>query len=276
MPMIEIWEAAWLKKELSGKTILLHVDNGHGDTLQYLRYVPILTRIGAKVLLEVQPSLAPLLSGFAGSSVLTQGSPLPKFDCHYPLVSLPNVLGHSLAKLPAELPYLSAPPEKIAHWRREIEHSGRAQVGLAWAGNPMHRNDHNRTIPLKTCVPLLSVRAARFVSLQQQLRDGDVGLLDSLGDLTHVGDRLKDFADTAAIISLLDLVITVDTAIAHLAGALGRPVWILLSYFPDWRWTLTHNSTPLYPTARLFRQPAPGDWTSVIQRVADELQWEIR
>ena len=258
--------------ELSGKTILLHIDQGLGDTIQYVRYVPYLVRQGARVVLESPRELASLLAGLPGLSVLVQGEALPPFDCHFPLVSLPAALGNESA---AEPPYLKAPGSKIARWRSEIRGNDLPHIGLVWAGNPVHKNDRHRSIPLRLFLPLLETSGVQFVALQKQLREGDADTLPLIERLTFLGDRLEDFTDTAAVVSLLDLVITVDTAVGHLAGALAKRVWVLLSSCPDWRWGLNGTHTPIYPSAQLFRQSKAGDWQSVQAEVRTALEQVI-
>jgi hypothetical protein len=246
----------WLGEyPLQRNTILLHAEQGLGDTIQFARYVPLLARTGAKVVLEAQPELAPL----------------PPFDVHCPLGSLPLALKTEPATIPAEGPYLSADDARIAKWRARIEALERPRVALAWAGNAQHINDRNRSIALSRLAPLWSAASPRFIGIQRELRGEDADLLAREPRVMQIGAELDDFADTAAVIALADLVVSVDTSVAHLAGAMGRPVWILLPFSPDWRWTLAGESSPWYPTARLFRQPSLGDWDSVIERVRREL-----
>jgi tetratricopeptide (TPR) repeat protein len=264
----------WLGEyPLQGRTILLHAEQGLGDTIQFARYVPLLARAGGKVVLEVQPELKALVGQIAGAAaVVARGEPLPAFDVHCPLGSLPLALKTEPATIPAEGPYLRADDVHIVKWRVRLEALGRPRVAVAWSGNAQHMNDRNRSIPLSGLAPLWSVGSVHFVSVQRELRDGDAELLAREPHVTQIGTELDDFADTAAVAALLDLVITVDTSVAHLAGAMGRPVWILVPFSPDWRWTLSGETSRWYPTARLFRQPSLGDWTSVIERLRSELQ----
>jgi len=258
---------------IAGRTILLHAEQGLGDTIHFARYVTPLARAGAKVVLEVAPALKQLLSGIGGAAqVLAHGEKLPPFDLHCPLASLPLACKTELASIPAEIPYLAAPAERIEKWRARIDALSRPRVALAWSGNPAHANDRNRSIPLARMEPLWSLEGPSFISVQRDLREDDAAVLAGAARLVHLGNELSDFADTAAVLALADLVITVDSAVAHLAGAMGRPVFILLPFSPDWRWMLARADSPWYPTARLFRQPAIGDWQSVIARVRDELQ----
>jgi tetratricopeptide (TPR) repeat protein len=264
----------WLGEyPLQGRTILLHAEQGLGDTIQFARYVPLLARTGTKVVLEVQSQLKALLGQIEGvGAVVARGEPLPSFDVHCPLGSLPLVLKTEPATIPAEVPYLRADDAHIAKWRPRLEALGGPRVAVAWSGNAQHMNDCNRSIALSRLAPLWSIGSARFVAVQRDLRSGDAELLAREPRVTQIGTELDDFADTAAVLAFVDLVITVDTSVAHLAGAMGRPAWILVPFSPDWRWTLEGESSQWYPTARLFRQPSLGDWDSVIERLRSELQ----
>ncbi len=263
----------WLgTSPIRDKTILLHAEQGLGDTIQFARYATLLARAGATVALEVAPALKQLLSGVDGAArVLAQGEALPPFDMHCPLASLPLAFKTEPTSIPAEIPYLAASAERMEKWRARMDGLARPRVALAWAGNAAHANDRNRSIPLARLAPLWSTEGASFISVQRDVRETDAGVLTSAPRLLHLGDELSDFADTAALLALADLVVSVDSAVAHLAGAMGRPVWILLPFSPDWRWMLARDDSPWYPTARLFRQPAIGDWESVIERLRREL-----
>ena len=264
----------WLGHEgIAGKTILLHAEQGFGDTIQFCRYAAHVTALGAKVLLEVPSQLVSLISTLEGpAKVLTQGEPLPEFDYHTPLMSLPLACTPTLGTtIPAQTPYLSPPPEKLTVWRDKVGADEGVRVGLVWSGSTGHKNDRNRSILLAELSPILELPQITFVSLQKEVRDHDRAVLSQFAQLQHYGVHLQDFADTAALIATLDLVITVDTAVAHLAGALGKPVWILLSQVTDWRWLLKGAESPWYPTARLYRQLAAGDWKSVAQKIAEDL-----
>jgi tetratricopeptide (TPR) repeat protein len=262
----------WLGGEsIRGKVILLHAEQGYGDSIQFCRYAPLVAAQGAKVLLGVPGGLRTLMGSLAGvDSVVTQ-SPLPAFDLHCPLVSLPLALGTELATIPAAVPYLHADRAARASWAARLGPRSAPRVGFAWSGSPTHTNDLNRSIALEVLLPLLRAEV-QCVSLQKVIRDTDVPILTGLPALQRLGEELADFAAAAALIAELDLVISVDTAIAHLAGALGKPVWILLPYVADWRWLRGREDSPWYPAARLFRQPAAGDWAGVIERVAVELR----
>jgi tetratricopeptide (TPR) repeat protein len=256
---------------LSGKTILLYPEQGMGDAIQFVRYAALLAERGAQVVLELPPALAPLLTAVPGvATVVAHGEALPRFNVHAPLCCLPAAFATTLETIPRTTPYLAVPAAKRAQWRAVLP-SGRKRVGLVWAGDAKHGNDRHRSMPLAALRPLLELTGFRFVALQKALRPGDATLLEAMPDVLHIGDRLADFSDTAAIIAELDLVITVDTAVAHLAGALGKPVWILLPFSPDWRWLLDRDDSPWYPTARLFRQSIIGDWANPVDRIRQAL-----
>ena len=269
----------WLGKEsLRGKTILLHAEQGLGDTIQFCRYAQQVNAQGATVLLEVPPVLKSALLGLEGvSQVLGKGELLPAFDYHCPLMSLPLALNTDLASIPASPRYLKCDTQHVAKWRSKLGATTLPRVGLVWSGNADFANDRTRSIPLEIFINLLSEQA-QFVSLQRDIRPADQPFLDAHQGIVHLGDQLHDFADTAALVENMDLVIAVDTAVAHLAGALGKPVWILLPFNSDWRWLLKRNDSPWYPSARLIRQSRSGDWGEVIEQLAlelDELRGEL-
>jgi tetratricopeptide (TPR) repeat protein len=268
----------WLGGEdIAGKTILVCADEGFGDTLQFVRYVPMLSARNARVLLMVQDALCPLLAGITGIAecLPRSSSTLPAFDLHCPISSLPLAFGTTLETIPAPTPYLpAAAADRVRAWDERLgahgKLRGKLRVGLVWSGNPNHGNDHNRSIPFQMLARILDVDAT-FISLQKDVRAEDkAGLLEET-KLVDFTDRLTDFAETAALIACLDLVITVDTSVAHLAGALGCPTWILLPYTPDYRWLLDRDDSPWYPTARLFRQDEGRDYGSVLDKVRAEL-----
>ena len=273
---------------LQRKTILLRAEQGLGDTIQFARYVPLIAAMGATVVLEVQPELKSLLARLAGAAtVIARDEAPPPFDVHCPLGSLPLVLKTELATVPAQIPYLAADEALVAKWSARLGELPRPRFALAWSGNPNHDNDRNRSIPFAKLAPLLNAlnppplagegregargQGASFISLQRGVRGEDAAALAAASRVADIGDELTDFSDTAAVLALCDLVITVDTAVAHLAGAMGRPVWVLVPFAPDWRWGLQGEATPWYPTARLFRQNTPGDWDNVLTRAAAEL-----
>jgi tetratricopeptide (TPR) repeat protein len=263
---------------LPGKTILLHAEQGFGDTIQFARYAPLLAARGATVVLEVPPELKSLLSRLDGvAAVLARGEAPPPFDLHCPLGSLPLALKTELPSVPAPIPYLSAEKAHLDRWAARIESLPRPRIALAWAGNPAHDNDRNRSIAFRQLAPLFSALVgASFIGIQRELRGDDAAGLAAQPRLTHIGSELATFDDTAAVLAGCDLLITVDTAPAHLAGAMGRPVWVLVPFAPDWRWTLEGDTTPWYPSARIFRQSSLGDWDAVIARVAAALQQQLK
>jgi len=263
----------WLgETPVKGKTILLHAEQGLGDTIQFARYATVLARDGAKVILEVQPELKELLSGIQGVAVaIGRGEALPAFDLHCPLGSLPFAMKTELSNVPANIPYIRAPEPRLARWRERIGALPGRRIAIAWSGNAAHVNDRNRSIALSALKPLLATPGLSFVSVQRDLRLADAEQLAGQAGLLHVGDDLADFSDTAAVLSLCDLTVCVDTSVAHLAAALGRPVCVLVPFQPDWRWTAVGERTPWYPQARLFRQTAPGDWSGVLSRLSEVL-----
>ena len=267
----------WLGENgIEGKTILLHSEQGFGDTIQFCRYVPLVAVRGARVLLEVPATLQGVMASFAGvAQVISGKGQLPHIDLHCPLLSLPLAFGTRIESIPANVPYLTVPSEYARNWNFTLGTKRRPTIGLAWSGGQAHKDDHNRSISLRSLLKLLDVNA-NFVSLQKDVRPDDAAVLKERSDLVHLGDKLKTFSDTAAVISNLDLVISVDTSVAHLAGALAKPVWVLLPFIPDWRWLLDREDSPWYPTARLFRQNAWGDWSGVISRVVSELEKPLR
>jgi tetratricopeptide (TPR) repeat protein len=262
----------WLGADaIAGKTVLLHSEQGLGDAIQFCRYVPMIAARGGHVILEVQKTLHKLMTTLSGAvQVISRGDPLPDFDLHCPLLSLPLAFRTRLETIPAATPYLRA-LQSIPNWETRLGSRSRPRIGLAWSGNPSHKNDSDRSIALHALLPILDTEAT-FVSLQKDLRPRDAALLKERRDILDFGDVLKDFADTAALVSHLDLVISVDTSVAHLAGALGKPVWVLLPFIPDWRWLLDRDDSPWYPTARLFRQGETREWKTVTRRVHHEVR----
>ncbi|HET7910676.1 MAG TPA: glycosyltransferase family 9 protein, partial [Pseudolabrys sp.] len=255
--------------DIAGRTILLHSERGFGDTIQFCRYVPLAAARGACVILEVEKPLQRLMTTLAGAAqVVTRAGPLPEFDLQCPLLSLPFAFQTELGTIPWSGPYLRPQSRELTAWDVRLGGKRRPRIGLAWSGSPAHERDAFRSINLCALLPLLNIDAT-FVSLQKDVRPADAAVLDQCGDVLLFASALNDFSDTAALISKLDLVISVDTSIVHLAGALGRPVWVLLPYIPDWRWLLDRDSTPWYPSARLFRQDDTRTWDNVINRVRD-------
>ncbi len=256
-----------------GETLLLHAEQGLGDTIQFCRYVSAVRALGARIVLEVQPALVRLMAGLAGvDQIIAIGDPVPAFDRHTPLMSLPLALGLADDLGPADS-YLTADPDRTKIWRAELGVVCGRRIGLVWSGNPAHENDLNRSLSVQALAPLLAVARVndQIISLQKEVRAADQPWLATLPQIIQVADRLDDFTDTAALVAACDLVICVDTAVAHLAGALGRPVWLLLPTPADWRWGAAGETTPWYATMRLFRQDRPGDWDGVVRRVAQAL-----
>jgi tetratricopeptide (TPR) repeat protein len=264
-------QVPWRGEDLTGRTLLVYGEQGFGDNIQFVRFVPELAKRARAVLLQMPAGLETLLAGLAPNCrLLKPGELLPAFDFHCPVMSLPARLGTTLENLPAKVPYLRADPARVREWDARLPRDGRPRVGIVWSGNPQQGNDRNRSMPL-ALLRRIEVPNCQFVSLQPRVRDGDLAELAAWPGLLDAGPQLHDFGDTAALMESLDLVISVCTAPAHLAGALGRPVWVLLSHAADWRWLLEREDSPWYPSARLFRQPARGDWDAVLQRVRAEL-----
>jgi tetratricopeptide (TPR) repeat protein len=255
----------WLgTDDIAGKTILLHAEQGFGDTIQFARYAPLVAERGARVVLEVQKPLRELMQSLPGAAeVVAQGERLPPFDVHCPLLTLPLATG----AMPSVAPYLVPPADAVTTWRDRLESAKRPRIGIAWSGSAAHKGDHNRSIALAGFLSCVAGIDAAVVSLQPDVRDSDTAALGGRSGIANYGDALKTFADTAALIANLDLVIAVDTAAAHLAGALAKPTWVLLPFIPDWRWLLDRDDSPWYPTMRLFRQDDSRRWDSVLHRV---------
>lgn len=265
------------KSSLAGKYILLMHEQGYGDSIQFLRYVRLLQAQGARVAVHVKNALHRLFQSFTPEVTLVlEKDPLPPCDCSYVLMSLPYALGtDTVADIPSFPSYLAADPQLSAIWKEKIARLTRSpdnlRVGIVWGGNPEHGNDRRRSIPLEKIQQLLRLPGVEFYSLQKGKPLDDLKSLPPDMTIHNLGDECNDFADTAAAISALDLIISVDTSVVHLAGALGHPTWTLLAHTPDWRWLMDREDSPWYPSMRLFRQPAAGDWDSVMQKMADEL-----
>jgi tetratricopeptide (TPR) repeat protein len=277
----------WQGEAFSGRTLLLFAEQGLGDALQFVRYLPMVMALGGSIVLQVQPALVPLLRMMPGVAVVPRGEPLPPFDLQLGLMSLPLVFGTTLDTIPTAVPYLHADPAKLNLWRRalgdtkpsdtklgepKLGDTTSLKVGVVWAGNPRHQGDRYRSLSAEAVLPRLIMPGVQLYSLQKEPRPADVLVLAGLGtDLFDLAPALGDFADTAAAVGALDLVIAVDTSVAHLAGALGRPVWVLLPHSLDWRWLRDREDSPWYPTMRLFRQHKPQAWDGVMARVSAEL-----
>ena len=263
----------WLGKEnLEGRAILLWAEQGYGDAIQFMRYVPLVARLAGKTVLRTPAGLTTLAKSLdCPLSVITAKDPLPAHDFHCPLMSLPLAFGTRLETIPADIPYLAAETGQVEKWRKRLGARSRPAVGLAWAGRRREPVNHSRDMRLEMFSPLM-----RFdldvISLQKETPEEDRRALESMPRLMRLGERMSDFAETAALIENLDLVISVDSVVAHLAGALGKPVWILLRYSGEWRWLLDRTDSPWYPTARIFRQKTPGDWGGVVSDTVREIE----
>ena len=267
----------WRGEPLEGRRILLHAEQGLGDTIQFSRYAALVAARGGSVILEVQEAVERLMHSLdvvrrGDAQVVRMGAPLPAFDLECPLMSLPAVFNTTVETVPSFGAYLAADPALAAFRLNQLaRRAGNPRIGIAWAGNPRYKADKQRSMHLKTLLPLLESAGVEFISLQKGEAARQLeGLLSGIG-LVDGASRDKDLADTAALIDQLDLVITTDTSIAHLAGAMAKPVWILLPHVADWRWMQHRETTPWYPTARLFRQREPGNWPEVLERVACDL-----
>ncbi|MBO1346777.1 MAG: tetratricopeptide repeat protein [Hormoscilla sp. GUM202] len=263
-PEERLGKPPWDGSPLAGKTILLHTEQGHGDGIQFVRYAPLVAQRGAgKVILETYRSLRRLLTTAPGvQEVVLRGEPLPAFDLQVPLMSLPHILNTAIETIPARIPYLYAEEKDTVKYSELLRTEGEVKVGIVWAANAKSHAASKRSCPVSLFLELSQIPGISLYSLQKEHTD----ILDG-APIQDLRELLHDFADTAAVISQLDLVISVDTAVAHLAGALGKPVWVLLPFSPDWRWLLDRSDSPWYPTMRLFRQAKPGDWQSVFAQV---------
>jgi tetratricopeptide (TPR) repeat protein len=273
----EVQKPLWLGQvPIAGQRLLLHAEQGLGDTIQLCRYAKGLSSAGAHVILEVPSELRRLLQDVdSASEVVATGHEPLQYDLHCPLLSLPLACKTTPASIPSETPYLKPEKQLVAKWSARLGPATLPRVGIAWSGGTFHRNDSNRSIPLAQFARLLALRA-EWICLQNQIRDADRAALVKLPMMRHFEREIEDFSDTAALIELCDLVICVDTAVAHLAGAFAKPLWLLLPFNPDWRWMTERADSPWYPTAKLFRQPALADWDSVLDAVKRELEVRLR
>jgi tetratricopeptide (TPR) repeat protein len=286
LPVRPLGRPEWDGAPLNGRTILLHAEQGLGDTLHFVRYVPLVRQRGGKVVLAVQRALVPLLRGLGGvESLVAQGDTLPAFDVHAPLLSLPRIFGTTLDNIPAAVPYLAADPALVEHWKRELgalaslRELSSWRIGIAWHGSATHKRNRQRSIPLAHFAALAQVPGVQLFSLQKGPGQEQLAEVAGRFAVVDLGRRLDEqtgpFLDTAAVMKNLDLVICCDSAPAHLAGALGVPVWVGLSFAPDWRWLQGREDSPWYPTMRLFRQPRPGAWDKVFERMAEALRQRV-
>jgi tetratricopeptide (TPR) repeat protein len=265
----------WTGSDQSADTVLLVHEQGYGDAIQFIRYVPLVGARCRRVLLECPADLIALFEGMPGiAELIARDQPLPEFDEYCTLLSLPRIFQTTLASIPSEVPYLKAEAGRAAAWSARLGADPRFKIGLAWAGSPIHTNDRNRSIAPAVLSPLGEIPGVVVHSLQKGAASPTQSLPTGMKIIDHTAD-LRDFADTAALIANLDLVISVDTAVAHLAGALAKPVWTLLPFAADWRWLIDRTDSPWYPTMRLFRQPSIGDWDSVVKQVAGALRLHL-
>lgn len=263
----------WLGDEpLQGKTILLHCEQGLGDTLQFCRYARLVEALGARVILEVQTPLVGLLASLGGGlQIVAKGAATPEHDYHCPLLSLPLALGTRTHSIPCAPSYLHANARKRTAWSVRLGTAEKPRIGLAWSGNTSHKDDGRRSVRLADLIPRLPTRF-QYVSLQKDLREHDRAYLAEHPTVLHVGDELTDFDDTAALCTQMACVVSVDTSVAHLSAALGIPTWVMLPYLPDWRWQLNRTDTPWYPGMKLYRQPEWDDWGRVFDAVRTDLE----
>ena len=266
-------EPLWLGQEsLAGKTILLWAEQGFGDTIQFLRYVPLVARNAGLTILRVPLPLQSLAETLdCPVSIITFSDPLPPHSFNCPLMSLPLAFGTTLESVPSDVPYLSAKANRVETWRNELGPRTRLRIGLVWAGRRREPVNRTRDMGLEVFGPMTRL-GVEIISLQKEIPDQDRPVLESMPEISCPGEKLSDFADTAALIENLDMVICVDSAVAHLAGAQGKPVWIMLRHSGEWRWLLERSDSPWYPTARLFRQKKPGDWAGVVSDITQQLQ----
>jgi hypothetical protein len=271
----------WDGSPLPGRTIMLYAERGLGDAILFVRYARLLQERGARVVVACQRPLTRILARCPGiDQLIAQGDALPPYDLWAPLMGLPFHLGTRVDTIPATLPYLWADPVLVDQWRRVLEDLPGFKIGIAWQGNPHYSADGQRSFRLMEFAPLAEVPGVRLVSLQKGPGSEQLRTVDEHWPLTDLGCRLDEtagaFMDTAAVMMSLDLIVTSDTAIANLAGAMGLPAWVALPAVPDWRWLLDRDDCPWYPSTRLFRQDRPGDWPGVFRRIAEAVQELIR
>jgi hypothetical protein len=271
-PRRDFEQPRWDGSSFAGRTLLVHAEQGFGDTLQFARYMPLVRALGGRVLFEVQPRLVPLLRTSGFGEVVAAGETLDHFDLHVPLLDLPILFRTTLETMPADVPYLKADPQRVALWRQRLSTFAGLRVGIHWQGNKAYALDRTRSIPLDQFAPLWRLEGVQLFSLQKGEGAQQLAELHPASPIHAFSAELdpgeEAFIDTAAVMQLVDLVITSDTATAHLAGALGVPVWVALCSVPDWRWFLDRGDSPWYPTMRLFRQPTAGDWHTPMLEMA--------
>ena len=263
----------WLGKEsLHNKTLLVESEQGFGDVIQFVRYIPMLEKIGAKVILEIPKVMTSIIKSLHGNFlVIEKGQLLPNFDYHIPIMSLPLAFNTSINNIPALIPYLFSDKTKREYWNKKIKKKTKPRIGLVWSGSINHTNDKNRSLLLKDFEPILGL-PFEFHSLQKEVRENDQKTFFEFQLIHDHQNELNDFSDTAALIDEMDLIVSVDTSVAHLAGALGKNVWIILPYASDYRWMIDRNDTPWYPTCTLFRKSKIDDWSDIILEIKYELQ----
>ncbi|CCQ75004.1 tetratricopeptide repeat protein [Magnetospira sp. QH-2] len=263
-------EQLWDGQDPAGKTIFLHQEQGFGDTIQFIRYAPMVKALGATVVVSCHEALIGLFSSVGGiDRLVPKGTDPGPFDWHAPLLSLPRIFGTTMADIPATVPYVKAPSNPAVILPPVL--TGSRRVGIVWGGSPTHRNDRRRSAPFDKFIDLAGHADVTLVSLQKGGREQELARTGAGALITNLGPKLEDFTHTASAIAQLDLLITVDTSVAHLAGAMNCPAWVLVPYAPDWRWMREREDSPWYPSLRLFRQPTPGDWDGVFERVNQAL-----
>jgi tetratricopeptide (TPR) repeat protein len=264
----------WDGSDIAGKTILLQAEQGFGDTIQFIRYAPLVSQRCAKVIVGCHKVIKSLMQSVGNvNEVIAYGEKLPEFDVRCRLLSLPAIFETNLETIPSKAPYISADRNFSEKWRKKLQNDGPAlKAGIAWAGSKEHKRDHDRSCPPELLLPLFDIDNIAFYSLQKGEAFEETKHFTAFKNFNDYTADIQDFSDTAGIIENLDLVITVDTSVAHLAGALGKPVWTLLPFIPDWRWMLNREDSPWYPTMKLFRQPSEGDWRGIIVKLKEGLQ----
>lgn len=270
---------AWQGEDIQGKTLLVYAEQGYGDTVQFCRYVPLLLAGGMDVVLEAPRTLLPLLATLPGNAeghlhLVAQGDTLAPFDRHIALMSLPRIFGTEVNTIPRAVPYLSAPPARIERWQKQLGRKTGPRIGLVWSGRPGQAPDIKRSAQLTDIAPILSL-PFEFHALQKDIRGEDAAQLGQWPQLNTHTDELGDFADTAALITQMDLTLSVDTSVAHVAGAIGAPVWLMLPWVAEWRWLTERSDSPWYPTAELVRQPALGDWSGLMNQIVTKLKQQF-